>query len=99
MGDDSLDIDSYTIELSDITLGGYSADSITIDEYYPYTPWDDAISQNNIILNGGGEEMLRVAPDGFYVRGVRIEADEKEAIAVYEAFKKWMTWAIINGEQ
>jgi len=39
-----------------------------------------------------------VAKDGFYVRGVKVEADAKEAKAVYEAFKSWMTYAILNGE-
>jgi hypothetical protein len=27
-----------------------------------------------------------------------VEADEKEAEAVYKAFKQWMTYAILNGE-
>ena len=59
---------------------------------------DGRLGANDINLTAGGEEMLRVAKDGFYVRGVRVEADEKEAKAVYEAFKQWMTWAILNGE-
>ncbi len=58
----------------------------------------NSLGANDIKLNGGGEEMLRVSQDGFYVRGVRVEADEKEARAVYEAFKSWMTYAILNGE-
>ena len=59
---------------------------------------DNRLGANDINLTAGGEEMLRVAKDGFYVRGVRIEADAKEAQAVYEAFKQWMTYAILNGE-
>lgn len=59
---------------------------------------DNRLGANDINLTAGGEEMLRVAQDGFYVRGVRVEANEKEAKAVYEAFKSWMTWAILNGE-
>lgn len=58
----------------------------------------NSVAPNNIVLTGGGEEMLRVAPDGFYVRGVKVKADKKEAKAVYEAFKSWMTYAILNGE-
>lgn len=56
------------------------------------------LGANDISLTAAGEEMLRVSQDGFYVRGVRVEADEKEAKAVYEAFKQWMTYAILNGE-
>ena len=97
-------LDSYANDLADITI-----DTSDINTQQ----WDDWITQytgeleldinrslgaNDIKLNGGGEEMLRVAQDGFYVRGVRVEADEKEAKAVYEAFKSWMTYAILNGE-
>jgi hypothetical protein len=53
---------------------------------------------NNIILKSSDSEMLRVAPDGFYVRGVRVEADADEAHKVYSAFKQWLTWAMLNGE-
>jgi hypothetical protein len=100
MGDD-VSVDTYTLDISDIDLTSYySADStITIEGLNSDNYWDNTTSQNNIVLTGGGDEMLRVSPDGFYVRGVRVEADEKEAQYVYEAFKKWMTWAIINSEQ
>jgi hypothetical protein len=53
---------------------------------------------NNIILKSGDSEMLRIAEDGFYVRGVRVEADTDESRKVYAAFKQWLTWALINGE-
>jgi hypothetical protein len=53
---------------------------------------------NNIICLAGGEEMLRVSPDGFWVRGVKVEQDEKEAQAVYNAFKQWMAWASLEGK-
>jgi len=93
-------LDEYnTIDLSDTTIGGYSADTIVIDGYDFYSDWTNNIGRNNIVLTGAGEEMLRVAEDGFYVRGEKVPADKKEAKAVYEAFKRWMTWAIMNGEQ
>ena len=41
----------------------------------------------------GSEEMLKVGPDGFWVRGVKVEQDENEAKNVYEGFKAWMAWA------
>jgi hypothetical protein len=59
---------------------------------------DSRLGANDISLTAAGDEMLRVAKDGFYVRGVKVEADAKEAKAVYEAFKQWMTYAILNGE-
>jgi hypothetical protein len=41
-------------------------------------------------------EMLRISPDGFYVRGVRIQQDEREAEMVYKTFHQWLTWATLN---
>ena len=61
-------------------------------------PYYSGIAANDIRLTGGGEEMLRVAKDGFYVNGVKVKQGKREAKAVYEAFKKWMTYAILNGE-
>jgi hypothetical protein len=51
---------------------------------------------SSIYLNSNTTEMLRVAKDGFYVRGVKIEQDEKEAEKVYNAFHQWLTWATLN---
>ena len=47
----------------------------------------------HITLTNGSSEMLRVAEDGFYVRGVKVPADDKEAETVYNAFKQWLAWA------
>jgi len=49
-----------------------------------------------ITLNTGGansDEMIRIDKDGFYVRGVRVPADDREAETVYLAFKQWLAWA------
>jgi len=51
---------------------------------------------NTITCLAGGEEMLRVTPDGFWVRGKQVAQDDNEAQAVYNAFKAWMTWAQLN---
>jgi hypothetical protein len=51
---------------------------------------------NSLTMFAGGAEMLKVAPDGFYVRGVRVPADDKEAATVYNAFKQFLTWAELN---
>jgi len=39
-------------------------------------------------INGG--EILRIAADGFYVRGKKLEQDETEARKVYEAMTGWL---------
>lgn len=53
---------------------------------------------NNIVCNAGSTEMLRVAEDGFYVRGVRVEADDREAATVYNAFKEFLVWNRLSRE-
>jgi hypothetical protein len=112
MGDDEIDLTEFgniTISGYDnnsITLSG-TADyedwlmnnigTIDIGNDWTYST-DPLLTKNNITLTGGGEEMLRVAEDGFYVRGVKIKQGKREAKAVYEAFKRWMTHAIMSGE-
>ncbi len=54
---------------------------------------------NSISMFAGGDqpnEMLRITSDGFWVRGVRVEQDDKEAAIVYNAFREWMTWAALT---
>ena len=53
-------------------------------------------ARNTISLHAGTDVMLSIAPDGFYVRGVKIEQDEYEAKKVYECFTQWLTWAQLN---
>ena len=99
--DDKITLADITIDTSDMNTQEWDD---WIKQYTGNLDFDDSwyadrrLGANDINLTAGGEEMLRVAKDGFYVRGVRVEADEKEAKAVYEAFKQWMTYAILNGE-
>jgi hypothetical protein len=51
---------------------------------------------NNIICYAGATEMLKIGPDGFWVRGVKVAQDDKEAEAVYNGFKQFLTWAELN---
>lgn len=51
---------------------------------------------NSLTMIAGGTEMLRVAQDGFYIRGVKVPVDDKEAETVYNAFKQFLTWAELN---
>jgi hypothetical protein len=52
--------------------------------------------QNSLTMIAGGSEMLRVSPDGFYVRGEKVPADDREAERVYNAFKQFLVWAELN---
>jgi hypothetical protein len=71
-----------------------------IDDEWVEAFYDYGINNKNTITFFSGttedSEMLRVAPDGFYVRGVRVEADGKEAKEVYTAFKQWLTWNTLS---
>lgn len=53
-------------------------------------------TDSNISLTANTTEMLRVAKDGFYIRGVKVPQDEKEALAVYKTFHQWLTWAALT---
>lgn len=55
-------------------------------------------AHNNIVLNAGTEEMIKVTEDGFYVRGVKVEQGPDEARQVYEAFKQWIVWGSLTRE-
>ena len=54
---------------------------------------------NNIVFQLGNamdEPILKISDDGFWVRGVKVPQDDKEAEAVYNAFKQWMTWSSLT---
>jgi len=102
MRDDDLEIDLADITISESSDTNYQdwlndyIGNINMDEAgWNYEP---KIGANDISLTGGGEEMLRISEDGFYVRGVKVKQNKREARAVYEAFRKWMTQAILSGE-
>ena len=48
---------------------------------------------DNITFQTGNNntEMLRIGKDGFWVRGVKVEQDDKEAEIVYNTFHQWLT--------
>ena len=52
--------------------------------------------ENSVQLFCGGTEMLRVAKDGFYVRGKILKQDDKEIEEVYNCFKEWLAWSALN---
>lgn len=52
----------------------------------------------NVTFYTDTDEILKVTKDGFYVRGVKVEQDEKEAEAVYNSFRSWLVWASLTRE-
>ena len=91
-------IANVTIDTSDINTQQWDDWMEQYTGELDYNNYDSSLGANNIKLTGGGEEMLRISQDGFYVNGVKVKQGKREAKAVYEAFKKWMTYAILNGE-
>ena len=52
--------------------------------------------ENSLVLHCAGTEMLKIAQDGFYVRGVRLKQDDNEIKEVYNCFKEWLAWSTLN---
>jgi hypothetical protein len=51
---------------------------------------------NNIVFSLEGKELLRIAPEGFYVRGIKVR-NKNESQEVYKAFKRWLNQVTNNG--
>lgn len=50
-----------------------------------------ADAPDSIVLHTGvGPQMLKITPDGFYVRGVKVEQDSSEALKVYTEFRAFL---------
>ena len=64
----------------------------------PNFTFDVGAEPNNITMITGGTEMLRVAEDGFYVRGEKVPVDDKEDAKVYNAFKEFWVWSRVSRE-
>lgn len=47
---------------------------------------------DNIVLTSGDAEMIKITDEGFWVRGVRVTQDDKEAETIYNAFKEFLMW-------
>jgi hypothetical protein len=73
--------------------GLYTYDTVTAPGG-PYT--FEKEQPNSVTFTCGKDEMLKVSDKGFWVRGVRVEQDDKEAEVVYNSFKKWLVWAQLN---
>jgi len=51
---------------------------------------------NTVTFYSSGVEALRISDKGFYVRGKKVDQDDKEAQVVYNSFKEWLTWQQLN---
>jgi hypothetical protein len=70
-----------------------SSPNLAVDDNGPkYTFHNSSEYQNTVSFHCAGEEMLRLGPNAFYVRGKKVEVDDKEAQTVYNSFKEWLTW-------
>ena len=56
--------------------------------------------EGNIVFHSGTDldtsEMLKITRTGFYVRGIKVPQDDKEAEIVYNAFKSFLTYHAIT---
>ena len=52
----------------------------------------------NITFYTGSSEMLKVASDGFYVRGKKLDVDDSEAESVYRALRQFLIWSALVKE-
>jgi len=56
-------------------------------------------TNNTICFYGNGHNqtpMMEIRENGFWVRGVKVEQDDKEAKSVYDAFKAFLMWSELN---
>jgi hypothetical protein len=60
------------------------------------TKMNPELHNNSVTFFTAGDEMLRISPDGFYVRGQKANATEHEANVVFKAFQEWLTWQQLN---
>jgi hypothetical protein len=91
---------SYNFKDLETVTFQWAADSakygVIAQEVSPELTFRDTALANNIVMNSGGTEMLRVADNGFYVRGVKVPVDDREAATVYNAFKEFLVWSRLH---
>jgi hypothetical protein len=47
-------------------------------------------------MHYGDEEMLKIEPSGFWVRGQLVKQDDREAEIVYNSFKQWLVMSTLT---
>jgi hypothetical protein len=84
----------YWQEAHDQTMAEMKLDPL----YGAVPPSDSGYTFRNdvptgITLRAGSENMIHCNTEGFWVRGVKVKQDDKEAEIVYNAFKEFLTWS------
>jgi|LakMenEpi03Aug12_release.lakeMendotaPanAssembly.Ray.scaffolds.fasta_scaffold531907_3 hypothetical protein len=82
-----------------LDLSQHSIDPTTIKIHVPermFTFEKKEIEQSSITFHTQHSEMLKITPDGFYVRGIKVPADDQEAESVYRAFKEFLIWSALT---
>jgi hypothetical protein len=51
---------------------------------------------NAITFYSSGVETLRISDTGCWIRGEKVDQDDREAQVVYNSFKEWLTWQQLN---
>lgn len=57
------------------------------------------LTPDQIICNVNASEMIKVSPEGFWVRGVKVPQDNNEAETVYNAFKEFLVWQRLSRDE
>jgi len=89
---------AYAINTNTVTLADWQKYTSDTDVEYKFRENEPTV----ITFHTGqtdSDEMIRVDRDGFYVRGVKVPADEREAETVYNAFKQWLVWANLQQQR
>ena len=79
---------NYNFTELDKVVAGWKANEAKYNFHEP--------KPNNITFMQGQSEMIKVAEDGFYVRGVKVPTDDREAATVYNAFKEFLVWSRLH---
>ena len=62
-----------------------------------YTFDDPTLEPNTMsMIVGDSHEMLKITPEGFWVRGQKVPQDENEARLVYNAFREFLTYSALT---
>jgi len=57
-----------------------------------YTFRDPDREPSAVIINCGDVEHIRLTKTGFFVRGIAVKQDDREAEIVYNAFREFLTY-------
>jgi hypothetical protein len=50
----------------------------------------------NFLIEGKCREMLRIAPEGFYIQGKLLGESVEDSLSVYETFKKFLEIGVLT---